>query len=156
MKCIWHFISYSAMQFAFWPSLYNRIRERGRECFIEGNLNSAVENIFKMTGHFTHLNWLHCSATKISECHLLFHAIIGDIKYNFTHVPEVSCAGSTHIKKKVKISVCWVRSGGFYWHFSASLSAECFLIFTKQCSHVACKIPGYSVLDSNTTTWAAP
>lgn len=27
MKCIWHIISYSAMQFAFWASLHNRIRE---------------------------------------------------------------------------------------------------------------------------------
>ena len=45
-------MSYSTMQFAFWASLDNRMQERERErererkCFIEGDLNSAVENIF--------------------------------------------------------------------------------------------------------------
>lgn len=28
MKCIWHFISYSSIQSAFWASLYNKIQER--------------------------------------------------------------------------------------------------------------------------------
>lgn len=44
MKCIWYIISYSAMQFAFWASLYNRIweGEKKKKCFTKDSATTAA------------------------------------------------------------------------------------------------------------------
>lgn len=51
MKCIWHLISYSRMQFAFWASIYNRMKGGRGTLAIEADLNWAEEyiSIFKRT-----------------------------------------------------------------------------------------------------------
>lgn len=102
-----------------------------------------------------YLNWLHCSATKkICGQHSLFHAFIEDIKWNFFHVPEVSYGGSSRAQKKAHKPSWRVRSGMCHSHFSAPLSAACFLISIMHCCHGAIKIWGNSVFREAGSSWA--
>lgn len=70
MKCIWYIISYSAMQFAFWASLYNRIweGEKKKKCFTKDSATTAASEK-GLLGHGAnmsascHQRWRQWSAT---------------------------------------------------------------------------------------------
>lgn len=61
MKCIWHIISYSAMQFAFWASLSNRMERKWENNKAEDNASTAASVKWLLAVW----HWLRSSATEV-------------------------------------------------------------------------------------------
>lgn len=138
MKCIWHFISYSTMQFAFWASLHNRIRvgpkkKKFHKVWFEFKLRKhslcdSTFNIPKLTEAVGHKKW---------EQHSSFHTIKSDIKWWL--ICEASYAGS------------WYRQDKKH-----TKTFEYFLISTRHSTiKVTLKLSQQLFKLSKSVTWAA-